>query len=189
MDDLSPRSREVFQTILDIARRDLEVKNIGTDEVIRRIVRDLQRHVETLSPAGSTIEGQRQSILGQGQQMALEPRQTVPMQPFVNVTPMGQGQGQGQVQSFPMARVQSSPYPMPAFLGYNTTSPFAAMGPMPTSVPQQLWPLQQFPPQSPTQVTTTVPGQLQQQPQPQQPVFGWGWTQMPGNAEVRPSLM
>jgi hypothetical protein len=164
MDDLSPRSREVFRTLIDIARRDLEEKNVSKEEVIRRIARDLQRHVEVLSPTGSV---QRQAAGVQGR--VIQPR-PLPIQQFGNVQPqLGGVQGQGQGQGFPMTRVQSSPYPV-QFMGFN---------PSPFPVNVQQWPLQQFPTQATTQIpTSAVQPQLQQQ---QQQVFTWPWAQMGGN--------
>jgi hypothetical protein len=168
MDDLSPRSWEVFRTIIDIARRDLEEKNISKEEVIRRIARDLQRHGEVLSPTGSV---QRHIAGVQGQ--TIQPR-PLPMQQFANVqSQLGGVQGQGQ--GFPTTRVQSSPYPV-QFLGYNPS-------PFPVNVPQ--WSLQQFPSQATTQMpTSTVQPQLQQQQQQQQQVFTWPWDQMGGNVDA-----
>jgi hypothetical protein len=160
--DRSPRSRHIFETIIDIANRELMDRASQERDILRRIAMGLERAAQGFDPqAGTTRHISR---------TARRPTSTLDIQGFGQVAGFG-SESQAPVPP-QMARVQSAPFGgqlMQSASGHNV--PFAGTGPT--------WSL---PFQSPAvpglSVLPTAPGPSQN-PQ-QQPWPDWSWSQFPG---------
>ena len=168
-EERSPRSRVIFETILEVANRELRDRDAGERDVLRRIGAGLQRAAEAaqlqtvsrptrMTTAGTTL-GQRPSRGG-----------------FAVPQTLGQGSPQ-------MTRVQSAPYEGQHFMHQSSQIAASFQG---THTTTAQWSL---PFQGPT-AQATVPGPLvmpaaqthSQNPQ-QQPWHEWSesWSQFSSN--------
>ena len=145
LQDRSPRSARIFQTIFEIANRELADRQSLETDVLRRIATSLERTAQSLSP----------------QRTAGQP---APLQAH----PLGQAPGAFTMasQAVPapqMARVQSAPYSAGFIPGSQPDIHFPGTGPT--------WPTPFQPPSS--QSAAVISGVPPSQPSSQNPQQQW----------------
>lgn len=155
LQDRSPRSARIFQTVFEVATRELADKQSLETDVLRRIARSLERTAQSLPP----------------QRTAARPAQWHPH-------PLGEGPGTftmtSQAVTTPqMARVQSAPYSAGFIPGSQPDIHFPGTGPT--------WPTPFQPPLS--QSASVISGVPPSQPSSQNPQQQWpDWlSQFTGN--------